>query len=248
MNNYRKIYDRIILQLTRISIRFLPKKLKSFIKKIYTPYNLFPCRFGESLIKPERLQFLLFLLQNQIYKKTNGDVIEIGVFRGGSIKRMGLKLKELHSDKKVYGVDTFEGHPYSSEEDLTKDGKAPHYKGRYRDVDFDKVKKVILEEGANNVILFKGEVDNIPTLKDKKFCFAHIDVDTYLSSKQCIEFLKDRMVESGLILFDDYNGTGTIGETKAVDELLGKENIIEIGELGCYWTKSEEVSGNSSHK
>lgn len=217
--------------------KFLPIKVKNFIKKIYTPYNLFPCKFGESILKPERLQFLLFLLQNQIYKEIDGDVIEIGVFRGGAIIGMGLKLKELQSDKVVYGIDTFEGHPYSSKEDISKNGVVYHCKGRYKNNDFDKVKKVILEKEANNVILFKGEVNTILQLKDKKFCFAHVDVDTYISSKHCIKFLKDKIITGGIILFDDYNGIGTIGQTKIVNELIGEKNIIKTGNVGGYWIK-----------
>lgn len=239
MNNKMRIYDKIILSITRMSIGFLPGKVKNFIKKIYTPYSLFPCRFGESLLKPDRLRFLLFLLQNQIYKKINGDVIEVGVFRGGSIIKMGLKLKELKSNKIIYGVDTFEGHPYSSEEDIMEDGKIYHPKGRYSDTDFEKVKKIILEKGADNIVLYKGKINNISVLKNKKFCFAHVDVDTYISTRQCIEFLKSRIAKGGMILFDDYNCKGTAGGTKAVDELLLEKNIIQTGKLGCYWNKED---------
>ena len=233
----KSFYDKIIQKITAISIRVLPSSIKKIVKRFYTPYNILPCRFGESLIKPEKIQFLLFLLQNQIYKKIKGDVIEMGVFRGGSIIKMGLKLKELQSNKLIYGIDTFEGHPHSSEEDISENGETYHYKGKYKDTDFDRVRKVVLKRGVNNIILYKGEVNSISSLKKRRFCFAHMDIDTYISTKQGIEFLKNRMVKGGVILFDDYNDKGTVGEKKAVDELLGKENIIQTGEIGCYWIK-----------
>jgi len=84
----------------------------------------------------------------------------------------------------------------------------------------------------------KGRFDQIfPSLKDRKFCFAHIDADLYVSIKQCIEFLKDRMVKSGIILFDDYNSSVCGGANKAIEEMLGKSSIVVLPEKGCYWIK-----------
>ena len=86
-------------------------------------------------------------------------------------------------------------------------------------------------------------------ISDKKFCFAHVDADSYVSVKQCIEFLKDRMYSKGIILFDDYNYHDYKGCNKAVDESLGKsnlhiikaKNISNVDEHGnvarAYWIK-----------
>ena len=235
MSNPTRLYDKIIKSFTHISIKILPRSVRELIKKIYTPYKILPCRFGESLIDPERLQFLLFLLQNQIYKKLDGDVIECGVFRGGSSIRMGLLLKDLKSDKKIHAIDTFEGFPFRSKEDPER---MIQYNTVLSTTDYESVKQAVKKKGADNVILYKGECDKIfHSLNDKKFCFAHIDVDIYLSVKQCIEFLKDRMVEGGVIMFDEYNKPQAAGETKAVNELLGKGNIVPTGAIGGYWSK-----------
>jgi hypothetical protein len=40
-----------------------------------------------------------------------GDLLEAGVFRGSSLIGMALMLKELGSDKKIYGYDTWSGFP-----------------------------------------------------------------------------------------------------------------------------------------
>lgn len=48
-----------------------------------------------------------------------GDIVEFGVFRGASLVATALLLKELGSNKKVYGFDSFSGFPnYSSNDDL----------------------------------------------------------------------------------------------------------------------------------
>lgn len=56
-----------------------------------------------------------------------------------------------------------------------------------------------------------------------KISLLHIDVDVYEPTKIALEYLYDRVVPGGLIVFDDY---GTVaGETKAVDEFFQDKNV-----------------------
>jgi hypothetical protein len=50
-----------------------------------------------------------------------GDILEAGVFRGKSLIAMGMFLKEIGSNKRVFGFDSFSGFPpiYNSKDDLT---------------------------------------------------------------------------------------------------------------------------------
>ena len=66
-----------------------------------------------------------------------------------------------------------------------------------------------------------------------------MDADFYLSVKQCVEFLKKRMVPNGIIVFDDYNDENLPGCTKAVDELLGKESLFILPDKRAYWIKKD---------
>ena len=119
------------------------------------------------------------------------------------------------------------------------------------DVDINQIKEFFLKNNLDNTIFLKGMFEKtFPEISDKKFCFAHVDVDSYISVKQCIEFLKDRMCSKGIILFDDYNYYETKGCNKAVDELLGKSNLVIIKDKNisntnkfgqatrAYWIKS----------
>jgi hypothetical protein len=55
------------------------------------------------------------------HNKLDGDICEVGVYRGFSILATALLLKELGSDKKVWGFDSFTGFPsYHSNDDLKK--------------------------------------------------------------------------------------------------------------------------------
>ncbi len=49
-----------------------------------------------------------------------GDILEAGVFRGRSLIAMGMLLKELGSNKRVFGFDSFSGFPtiYEPKDDL----------------------------------------------------------------------------------------------------------------------------------
>ena len=60
-----------------------------------------------------------FIRQN--HNNLEGDVCEVGVYRGFSIIATALLLKELGSDKKVWGFDSFFGFPsYHENDDLDK--------------------------------------------------------------------------------------------------------------------------------
>ena len=55
------------------------------------------------------------------FDKLEGDICEVGVYRGFSILATGLLLKELGSDKKIYGFDSFSGFPsYHENDNLNK--------------------------------------------------------------------------------------------------------------------------------
>ena len=49
--------------------------------------------------------------------KIDGDIVEAGVFKGKSLLGIALLLKEIGSDKKVYGFDSFYGFPTEHKND-----------------------------------------------------------------------------------------------------------------------------------
>jgi hypothetical protein len=51
-----------------------------------------------------------------------GDIVECGVYRGKSLIALAMLLKELGSDKKIYGYDSFSGFPsvYHHNDDLAR--------------------------------------------------------------------------------------------------------------------------------
>jgi hypothetical protein len=237
-------------------------RLKSFFKKKFKQYILAEKNkilWGTTTNLPlqtkESVAYTLKLLERCCM--LNGDVIECGVYKGGNSFQIAKRLKDLKSDKTLYSLDTFEGHPYDDFENMSKElqkevygDKTPKaFKGTSNDVDLVQIKKLFAKNGLDNTIFLKGLfVDTFLLIRSKKFCFAYVDSDFYLSVKQCIEFLQERLVPGGIIMFDDYNYIDTPGCNKAVDELLGKDIHILVDKrittvnkdgspIRAYWIK-----------
>ena len=183
--------------------------------------------YGKSMINTKRVVFLGSLLQHVIYQKIKGDIIECGVWRGGSLKAMEHAVIDAHSTKHIYGLDTFEGHPYTDE------GTA-HIKGHLSDTDYEKVSHQFPQ--PTPVKLKKGLfADTFPSLKKKTFCFAHLDCDLYQSYKECIEFIYPRMETGGIIYFDDYNSPSAKRSNKAIHEYFKKNELVILPNKQAYY-------------
>ena len=65
-------------------------------------------------------KYLEFIKKN--HDKLPGDLVECGVYRGNTLLAVAMLLKELGSDKHVWGYDTFSGFPpvYAPEDKLEK--------------------------------------------------------------------------------------------------------------------------------
>jgi len=193
----------------------------------------------------ESMKLISSLVEKVIQKRLKGDIIECGVYRGGTSFMMAKKLIELKSDKKLYALDTFEGQPYDDFHNMPKSGWASVYSdkiprkyiGELNNVDLNQIKNLFTKEKITNTIFLKGLFeDSFKVLQEKKFCFAHVDADSYLSVKQCIEFLHSRIISGGIIFFHDYDNADTLGCNKAVDDIFGKE-IKTVKPQGTYWIK-----------
>ena len=148
--------------------------------------------------------------------KLDGDVLEVGVWRGSTSIIMAAKLKYMNSNKHVYACDTFEGVVKSSSDhdNFYKDGE-------HSDTSFEFVKNIVQNEfNLDNVTLLKGifpeETEHF--INDRKFSFCHIDVDTYNSAKEVVNWIWDRLSTGGIIVFNDYGFPMTRGITRLVNE------------------------------
>lgn len=121
--------------------------------------------------------------------KVSGDVLEFGVFEGGTINH----LAKLHQGN-VYGFDSFEGLPESWS---NVDG------GFYPAGTF----KTEIPRVRNNVTLVKGLFDE--TLPDfmtefhNNIKLLHIDCDLYSSTTTVLTLINNKIVKGTVIVFDE---------------------------------------------
>ena len=161
--------------------------------------------------------------------KISGDLVEVGVYKGGSAKI----ICEAKGEGELHLFDTFEGLP---EVDPSIDGGMT--KGSYK-AELEQVQKNLAD--YKNVHFYKGlfqaVVWNIDGFSDKRFCLVHLDVDLYVTTVECLLFFYPRMARGGVILSHDYPNTP--GIRKAFDDYfeIKPEPILRIAENQCLVVK-----------
>lgn len=133
---------------------------------------------------PQEKECFLDLLS----KAPPGPRIEIGVFRGDTLKLM------VHEQHAVYGVDSWDGMAVPTEKDI-KDGWNPYPRGRLR------CKKPII----SGAVLYEGFIPHVFTkVPEVDFAFAHVDVDHFGPTKWSLHYLHSRMMRGGIVVCDDW--------------------------------------------
>lgn len=163
----------------------------------------------------------------KITSKVPGDIAEVGVYKGGSAKI----ICAAKGDKTLHLFDTFEGLPKVDDVDMVW----PFYEGKFA-ASYDSVKAYLATE--KNVHFYKGIFpDTSDPVKDTRFSLVNLDVDTYESTKKCIEFFYPRMNPGGLIISHDY--LTAPGVQKAFDEFFvdKKEPVVETAGSQCFVMK-----------
>lgn len=153
-----------------------------------------------------------------------GDIIECGVFRGDSLRRILKTVRDLAPERTVFGLDSFEGFPPGGITgfDTTRFRSKNRLEGKFTNAD-DVPSRLnrFADAFKMNLDLRKGYFENtLPGVTDREFCFIHIDCDTYSGHIEVLDALFDRLVPGGLIVFDDYKTEEWPGATQAVDEFL----------------------------
>lgn len=160
-------------------------------------------------------------------KKIPGDILEVGVWKGGSGCLFAQKCRQDGIDAAIYLCDTFQGVVKASDKDNKYKG------GEFSDTTVDLVEDLIRAIDGRNVHILKGIFpdDTAERIRDKTFRLCHIDVDTYESARQTTEWVWPRLSVGGAIIYDDYGFVGCEGVTKYVNEIADREDSLLIHNL-----------------
>jgi len=237
-----KLRKRFFENPKKISELEMISALKEPIAKKSLDGSYWPKR-AHTMVGLERLNNLQFCVEDIIKHKVEGDLIETGVWRGGSTIFMRLILKEYGIQNKiVYSADSFEGLP-KPDPKYSVDEYDKHH--TYENL------KVSLEEVKNNFKLYGVLDDNVKflkgwfkdTLKDppfEKLSILRLDGDMYSSTWDSLTNLYDKLSVGGYLVIDDY---WLLGCYAAVKDFRKKNNINEkilrIDQFGAFWKKEK---------
>ena len=186
-----------------------------------------------------------------------GDVVELGVARGGCAALLGRAIMGCDDSAGRYGrqlwlFDSYEGLPEPTDKDFregdrtagTGDHVRPLPKGSCLGT-LEDVKQLILNRMAlpeEKVHFVKGWFQNTVPARAKDIpaiAVLRIDGDWYESTRVCLNGLYDNVVRNGAVIIDDYQSC--YGCELAVKEFLAERGLhVEIrldGRGGCYFIK-----------
>jgi hypothetical protein len=161
-----------------------------------------------------------------------GDVVECGVWRGGSSMLAALALLEKgDSGRTLWLFDTFEGMSEPTEHDVDPNGARmldewDRHRGQTGDPVFafgalEEVRGNIAETGypAERVRYVQGKVeDTIPGEAPERIALLRLDTDWYESTRHELDHLYERLAPGGVLIIDDYGHWA--GARQAVDEFF----------------------------
>jgi len=148
-----------------------------------------------------------------------GDIVEVGVYQGGSAWVLGGVARE--QGRRLWLFDTFSGMPWH------EGGLDFHRKGEFGDTSLEAVRQRIPDaEFVPGV--FPKTLKDAQTRGLRAVALAHIDCDQYRSVRACCERLGPLMLPGGVMVFDDYDTLE--GAQRAVDEAFaGRVRISPNG-------------------
>ncbi len=162
--------------------------------------------------------YALYLLMQSI-KQVSGDILELGVWRGGTSALFAL----VRPEKTIYAADTFEGVVKSSDWESYNDGA-------HNDTSKALVLELFKKLKIRNYEILHGifPEDTGSNIADRTFAFIHLDADVYQSTKDAFSFLWPKVSVGGMVAFDDYGFIATCeGVKRYVDEIkLDKDKLF----------------------
>lgn len=190
-----------------------------------------------TMTSDERLVTLSRSIDYVVENNIQGDIVECGVWKGGSMMMVAKRLEKLkNTSRKLFLFDTYEGmsepgtvdiawDAISAEEKLNSSDK---FEGRnvWCYSTLGEVKNNLKLTGYNNDNMFfiQGKVeDTLPHSSIGKISLLRLDTDWYESTKHELDCLYDKLEIGGILIIDDYGHWQ--GAKKAVDEFIKERGL-----------------------
>lgn len=190
-----------------------------------------------TMTSPERLYALMNAVRYVVTHNIPGQIVECGVWRGGSMMAVARTLLGLGcADRDLYLFDTYEGmtKPVRDDKDFAGNDAGAEFSATQTGPDssdycyagLEDVRKNLSRTGypTERLHFIKGKVENtIPEGSPEHIALLRLDTDWYESTKHELVHLFPRLAVGGVLIIDDYGHWQ--GCKKAVDEYFADANI-----------------------
>ena len=224
-----------VLHRIGLTIREDPQKLLMDMDAAFIP--IWNKSRAYTMTSTERMYGLYKAAEYISKERIRGDVVECGVWRGGSAMVAAYTLRKMGDiTRKLYLYDTYTGMAEPDSRDRTILGNAPAHdiwlqaqKARVNTwclATLDEVKKNLYKTGypKQKIRFIKGKVeDTIPNIIPDKIAILRLDTDWYTSTYHELVYLYPRLVPGGVLIIDDYGHWQ--GARKAVDTYMREHKI-----------------------
>ena len=195
---------------------------------------------GYSMVNIPVLFSYYDLAQKAVELNIPGDLVECGVWNGGSAALMAKAMDEKDAQMDVWLFDSFEGVPEPTEED--DDIARKYFYPGWLKGTAENVRKIFdkLHLDKERLHIIEGWFEStLPNAGMEKISILHIDADWYESVKFCLEELYEKISPGGFVILNDFDHW--IGCNKAVIEFIDKHaldvTIHKISKSGAYFQK-----------
>lgn len=226
INRILNKFNYEIVKVAGLSRRQVPSDFDSHHKKVLSIVG------KNTMTSPERIFSLVEAVRYVVKNNIAGDIVECGVWKGGSMMAVAETLKELNTtNRQLYLYDTYEGMSAPTEHDKTYNGdnaelllnsntnREQNLVWAYGALEIVQQNMQSTGYPSENITYVKGKVeDTIPQTIPQKIAILRLDTDWYESTKHELVHLFPLLTAGGVLILDDYGHWA--GAKKAVDEFL----------------------------
>jgi O-methyltransferase len=187
-----------------------------------------------TVTSPERVYALIRAVEYLVADELVGDIVECGVWRGGSMMAVARTLLAMEcKDRILWLYDTFAGMTRPGPRDVAFDGVPAQAEfGRRRISDesstwatasLSDVHSNLVGTGypETNIRFIQGPVERtLPAAIPDRIALLRLDTDWYESTLHELEYLYPRLIAGGVLIIDDYGHWR--GARQATDEYLSR--------------------------
>ena len=181
-----------------------------------------------AVVSGRRLRATAHLARTAINRCLDGDIVETGVYTGGSTAVLMRALIDYDGcGRKLWAFDSFMGLPTATNYDMQGDANVG-VAGEYS-AGFQVFKQNMQSLGAwdeKRIVVTKGFfAETVHKSKVKAISFLRMDGDLYTSTWDVLIGLYDRVLPGGLVYVDDYGSYN--GCREAIDRFRTENRIYE---------------------